>query len=122
MPGATGSVYVFNLTPERVRLVPNGSSAGSIPPWGEGDSSARYRPAGLKVGRVMRQSDAPGCFANGSNNVGACWDSGSFNLTVSIDGAQCPLGQDLILLISRNRWNLCDSGGVQMASGEVTFG
>jgi hypothetical protein len=121
MPGASGSVYVFNLTPERLNLVPNGSSAGSIPPWGEGGSSVPYQPAGLKVGRVMRQSEAPGHFANGSNSVGACWDSGNFNLTVSIDGSRISLSQDLILLISKNRWDLCDSGGVQMATGEVTF-
>ncbi len=114
---AAGNVHVMNLTSQDLNLSTNGMqiAAGTIPGW-----NPSYQPAMRAVPRVLNASDSPGKFFNGTNSLALYWMDGLFFASVRIDGNQLPLNQDLILIVSRNAWQLVNQYAVQVASGDVT--
>lgn len=114
---AAGNVHVMNLTSQDLNLSTNGMQirAGTISGW-----SPPYQPAMQAVPRTLNASDGPGKFFNGNNSLTLSWLDGLFFASIRIDGSQLPLNQDLILVITRNAWQLVSQFAVQVASGEVT--
>lgn len=113
---AAGNVHVMNLTSEDLNLSTNGMQirAGTIPGW-----NRPYQPAMQPVPRTLNASDGPGKFFNGNNSLMLSWMDGLYFASIRIDGSQLPLNQDLILVITRNAWQLVNQYAVQVASGEV---
>ena len=116
---AAGNVYVFNLTSQDLNLSTNGAPTmgGTIPGWAQ--SGSKYQPGSQAVPRKLNASDGPGNLFNGTNSLSLNWIDGLYFAYVKIDGTQCPLNQDLLLIVERNQWQLVNQFAVQVASGEV---
>lgn len=114
---AAGNVHVMNLTSQALSLSTNGMqiSTGPIQGW-----NPSYQPAMRAVPRTLNASDSPGKFFNGNNSLALYWMDGLFFASIRIDGNQFPLNQDLILIVTRNAWQLVNQFAVQIASGDVT--
>lgn len=117
---AAGNVYVFNMTSQDLNLSTNGlgTAGGTIAGWNQSGAS-KYQPRSQAVPRRLNASDGPGCFFNGTNNVALVWLDGLFVATVRIDGNMLPLNQDLLLLVTRNKWHLVNQYAVEVAEGDV---
>lgn len=115
-----GNVYVFNLMSQDLTLSTNGrqTPGGTIPAWSM-SGAAKYQPVSQAVQRVLNASDGAGNFCNGMNSLMLQWIDGLFFAAVQIDGRQFPLNQDLILLVTRNKWHLVNQYSVEVAEGDV---
>lgn len=114
-----GRVYVFNfLSDWTLYCAINGPAVNNIP--AASTAPTGYTPGQLVVGRVPDMSDAPGHFCNGDNTVNCFWAPyGSYQFRVQIDGEQLPLAQDLLLVVTLNKWFLCDRSGITRSSGDM---
>ena len=128
MPKKYGAVYVFNVYSQDLILSCNGGLAqgtGAIAGWGAGgDGSLKYEPNGLKVDRVLNQSDGLGQFWGpsenrpGINNLALNWGDGAYLATVKITKST---NADLLLFIYRNTFSLVNvDDGTVIDSGSVT--
>src|SRR5437016_5425274 len=105
-----GAVYVFNVYSQDLTLSLNGADAmgtGNIPGWTSG-TGLKYRPDGLKVDRVLNESEGRGKFwgpikGPGINNLILTWLDGVYYATVKVNKA---LNADLLLFIMRDKWTL----------------
>jgi hypothetical protein len=114
-----GNVYVFNVASEDLQLVINGQAAGGrIAGWSGGQD--RYRPNGCAVPR--NRNPQGGTFGNGPNQVILDRPGSQSTAQVAIDGARIPIGQDLLLFVARNQWQLVGDFGDVLASGPVRNG
>jgi hypothetical protein len=116
-----GNVYVSNVNSESLDLSVNGmrTSGGTIPGWAQSGTS-KYQPGIQAVPRVLNASDGAGKFFNGNNNLALNWIDGMFFASIQIDGSQLPLNQDLLLFVTRNKWQLVNQYAFQIGSGDVT--
>jgi len=117
-----GSVLVFNVFSEDMDLSANGRHVGgdpSIPAWSPGPTPPKYAPACLQVPRTLNQSDGGGKFFNGSNSIIASWSGEIGSFTVTIDGANDPLLEDLALYVFRLHYYLLNSVGKVIESGAI---
>lgn len=121
-----GAVYVFNVYSQDLTLSLNGGLAmgtGNIPGWTPGGTGLKYQPQGLKVDRVLNESDGMGKFwgpmkGPGINNLVLNWLDGTYYATVKVNKA---LNADLLLFIYRDKWTLVNvDDGTVAASGDVT--
>ncbi|MCH7861654.1 hypothetical protein ACQKOH_12660 [Sphingomonas sp. NPDC092331] len=117
---AAGNVYVFNMTSQDLNLSANGLSTagGTIAGWSQ-SGAGMYQPRSQAVPRRLNASESPGCFFNGTNSLALMWIDGLYFATVRIDGRMFPLNQDLILLITQNKWHLVNQYAVEVAEGDV---
>lgn len=109
-----GNVFVFNLFVEEASSVNlNGMSAGRI------GGAVNNSPQNLSVSRVLNASESPGHFFNGTNSIAINYPSGTFILTVRIDGNQFPLSQNLSLYIAQNKAFLLSQYGAVVSTVDV---
>lgn len=121
-----GAIYVFNVYSQDLVLSLNGGLAmgtGNIPGWTPGGTGLKYRPDGLKVDRVLNESDGAGKFwgpikGPGINQLLLTWLDGVYYATVKVKKA---LNADLLLFIYRDKWTLVNvDDGTVADSGDVT--
>ncbi len=122
-----GAVYVYNVYSQDLILSCNGGPAqgtGAISGWGNGKDGLKYQPNGLKVDRVLNQSDGLGKFWGpsenrpGINHVNLNWGDGAYLATVTITKST---NADLLLFIYRNSFSLVNvDDGTTIDSGSVT--
>lgn len=121
---APGSVFVFNVFSEDMdRFSANGQQVGanpSIVAWSSGPTPPKFTAAGLQVPRTLNKSDGPGKFFNGTNTIMVSWSGEGGSLSVTINGANDPLFEDLALCVFRDHFYLLNSVGNVVQTGVIT--
>ena len=105
--GATGKVYLFNTTNQKIRVTLNGNPLASLPP--AGDASESYAPSYMIVPRSNATSIDDPVFA-ATNTMMVMFSGYSSNYaSVSINPVQYSTNKDLLLYVFYSYMVLVDS-------------